>query len=144
MSSFLLCDNCWKGQTKISQGILWSQNKKCCWTTGSSRTSAHSELLNTCQKSVFLFLFVFCYPLKTCFFCIDSTKKKGCFANLKKASFGSNKQMFDLCENLVSVWNRKVRASISFFVVSCLSMNFLPSLKKKQWKSGVKIFLLSL
>ena len=138
MSSFLLCDNCWKGQTKISQGILWSQNKKCCWTIGSSRTGAYSELLNKCQKSVFLFLL----SPEDLFFVLTAPKK-GCFANSKRASFGS-KTMFDLCENLVSVWNRKVRASISFFVASCLSMNFLPSLKKKQWKSGVKIFLLSL
>ena len=71
--------------------------------------------------------------------------KKGCFAYSKWASFGSNKKMFDLCENLVSVWNRKVEASISFFVASCLSMNVLPFLKlKNQWKSGLEIFLLAL
>ena len=75
--------------------------------------------------SVFLFLFFSVIPRRPVF-CITASKR-GCFANSKWASFGSNKKIFDLCENLVSV--RKVVASILFFVASCLSMSFLPSLK---------------
>ena len=112
MSSFLLCHNCWKGQTKISKGCIWSQNKKCCWTTGSSRTSAHSELLNTCQKSVFLFLL----SPEDLFFVLQH-QKKGCFANSKWASFGSNKK------NVWSLWKSclslKQESESKYFIFCC-------------------------